>query len=80
MYLGAIHVEPVRKSKISIFDYLNLRTEWEELVQDFNMDDHRKAGTIDNLRIFIENGAKGNRFRKGFDQALDIAEILLRST
>ena len=73
-------MEHTRKSKISIFDYLNLRTEWEDLVQDFSMDDHRKSGTIDNLRIFIENGAKGNRFRKGFDEALDIAEILLRST
>lgn len=66
-------------AKISVFEYLNLRTEWEDLVQDFSLDDHRKNGTIDNLTFFIENGAVGNRFRKSFDEAMEIAKTILRN-
>lgn len=80
MYLGAINVEPTKKSKISVFDYLNLRSDWEDLVKDFQMDEHRKYGTVDNLRIFVEEGPVGNRFRKGFDEAYEIAETILENT
>lgn len=66
-------------AKMSVFEYLNLRTEWEDLVQDFNIDEHRKIGTIDNLEIFVENGAIGNRFRKNFDEAMEIAKAILRN-
>lgn len=66
-------------AKISVFEYLNLRSEWENLVQDFNIDEHRKYGTVDNLKVFIKDGAVGNRFRKGFDEAMEIAETILRN-
>lgn len=79
MYLGAMNVEPIKKSKISVFDYLNLRTDWEDLVKDFQMDEHRKHGTIANIKWFIEYGLIGNRFRKGCDEAMEIAETILRN-
>lgn len=66
-------------AKMSVFEILNLRSQWEDLVKDFQMDEHRKFGTIDNLRIFVENGPVGNRFRKGFDEAMEIAETILRN-
>lgn len=66
-------------AKMSVFEILNLRSQWEDLVKDFQMDEHRKFGTIDSLRIFVENGPVGNRFRKGFDEAMEIAETILRN-
>ena len=66
-------------SLANFFDILNLRSQWEELVQDFNMDEDRKHGTIDNIKWFIDHGLVGNRFRKGYDEAHDIAETILRN-
>lgn len=66
-------------SPVNFFDILNLRSQWEELVQDFNMDDQRKHGTIDNIKWFIDHGLVGNRFRKGCDDAYEIAETILRN-
>lgn len=63
---------------MTLFDVLNLRSEWEEIVS------YRKSydlphynGTIDNLYEFIESGAKKNRFRKNFDKAMEIAKQIV---
>ena len=64
-------------AKMSVFEYLNLRTEWEEIAQGFMIEDEMKQGTLDNLRCFILDGYKGNRFRKGFDRAIEIANEIL---
>ena len=63
--------------KMSVFEYLNLRYEWEEIVQGFMLEDEMKHGTLDNIRCFILDGSKGNRFRKGFDRAIEIANEIL---
>lgn len=62
----------------SLGEVLTLRSQWEEIVS------YRKTydlphynGTIDNLYKFIENGAKKNRFRKNFDEALSIANKIV---
>lgn len=62
---------------MSVFEILNLRSQWEDLVKDFQLDDYRKHGTIQNIKYFYEYCAPGNRFRKGFDEATEIAEIIL---
>lgn len=63
----------------NVFEVLNLRYQWEELVKDFKMEDSRKEGTIDNLEWFIENGMFNNRFRKTYKQARDLAyEIITK--
>ena len=64
-------------AKMSVFEYLNLRTEWEDIVQGFMLEDEMKQGTMDNIRCFILDGGKGNRFRKGFDRATEIANEIL---
>ncbi len=74
-YRGATNVEQSRKS--SIGEILSLRSAWEDLVFEYTMDSDRKAGTIDNLKWFIDNGGKGNRFRPGFDQANVLARIII---
>jgi len=57
---------------------LSLRTQWEDIVFDFTIDSDRKSGTIDNLNWFIDKGAVGNRFRPGFDEAINIAEQIIK--
>ena len=60
---------------MTLCEVLTLRSHWEELVQDYKLDDY--SGTIDNLEYFIKNGMKGNRFRSNFDEALDIARTIV---
>lgn len=65
-------------NSISLAEYLTLRSQWEQLVS------YRKSfkipsydGTIDNLQWFLDNGAKGNRFRKNYEEANNLAKLLL---
>jgi len=60
-----------------VFEILNLRYQWEELVKDMVLPSKGKEGTIDNIKWFITSGAKGNRFRKGYDEALNIANQIV---
>ena len=60
---------------MSLGEILNLRSEWEELVTKFKLPNGN--GTIDNLMWFIENGAKSNRFRNDYNQAVEIAKRIL---
>ena len=64
------------ESKMDIFRILNLRTEWEDLARNFV--GVNQNGTVDSLDDFVKNGAKKNRFRPGFDKAIDIAESILK--
>jgi len=61
----------------SVFELLNLRFEWEEIVSGYKF--VGKEGTIDNLVNFLETGHKGNRFRPGFDRAVEIAKTITMS-
>ena len=63
---------------MSLGELLNLRSEWEELVTKFKLPDGN--GTIDNLMWFIENGAKSNRFRNEYNEAVEIAKRILDNT
>lgn len=63
---------------MSIFEILNLRTQWEQLVEDFKMNE--KEGTIYNIKWFINNGHENNRFRNGFNEAMEIARIIDKNT
>jgi len=60
---------------ISIFEILNLRSEWEDLARNFIEVDQN--GTIDSLQDFVKNGMRKNRFRPGFDRATELANIIL---
>lgn len=62
---------------MTVFEYLNLRSQWEDIVREYSMPDFRKQGTIGNIRYFYDYCAPGNRFRKGFDEATEIAHTIL---
>lgn len=64
-------------STLSVFEMLNLRYEFEELVRGFKF--VPKDGTIDNIKLFIESGHRGNRFRDGYDRALEIANVIVEN-
>ena len=61
---------------MNFFTLLNLRSEWEDIVCNYKF--IGSNGTIDNLNKFIETGHKGNRFREGFDRAMEIAQTIVR--
>lgn len=62
---------------MSFFEILNLRYQWEETVKDFKLDYERKEGNIDNITWFIQHGSASNRFRKGYEKAISIAEQIM---
>lgn len=65
---------------MTIGELLTLRSQWEEIVSFRKTYDlPHYDGTLENLKWFVENGAKGNRFRKRFDDALELANIILES-
>lgn len=74
-YRGATSVGQNKKSNIG--EILSLRSTWEDIVLEYTMDSDRKAGTLDNLNWFIDNGGIGNRFRPGFDQANLLARMII---
>lgn len=64
---------------MSVFQYLNLRSEWEEICRSgrFDLPEDRLQGTIDNIKWFLDNGTRTNRFRVGFDDAMEIAKTMV---
>lgn len=58
---------------MTFMQVLNLRTRFEEIVKDFNMD---SKSDIDTIEWFIENGFRSNSLRNGFDEAMDIAKTI----
>lgn len=62
--------------KMTVFELLNLRTQWEELAQDLKVD---IDSSVSGLKRFVENGYKNNRFRKGYKEAVEIAEKILEN-
>lgn len=60
---------------MTLFDVLQLRSEWEDIVKSYKF--VPADGTIDNLTKFVATGHRGNRFREGFDRAMEIAINIL---
>lgn len=68
------------RDRITFFDLLNLRTEFESIVsyrKTYDLPNYNS--NIDSLYYFIENGAKNNRFRKRFNEAMTIAKQIIES-
>jgi hypothetical protein len=59
---------------MTIFEILNLRSQWEELAQTLNVE---ADSTISGLQYFVENSHKGNRFKEQWPEAMHIAEEIL---
>ena len=59
---------------MTFVEVLNLRTRFEEIVKDFNMNTFNSG--IDTIEWFIENGHRSNSLRNGFNEAMDIAKTI----
>tara|TARA_B100000287_G_scaffold206221_1_gene194526 strand:+ start:6034 stop:6267 length:234 start_codon:yes stop_codon:yes gene_type:complete len=59
--------------KLSQAEVLNLRYQFEEITQNFNMPNQ---SDIDTIIWFIEEGYKSNSLRDGFNEAMEIAKII----
>lgn len=59
---------------MTFVEVLNLRTRFEEIVKDFNMNSFNSG--IDTIEWFIENGHRSNSLRNGFNEAMDIANTI----
>tara|TARA_R100001129_G_scaffold175990_1_gene149543 strand:+ start:596 stop:829 length:234 start_codon:yes stop_codon:yes gene_type:complete len=60
---------------VGVENLLSLRYQYEELVRDFKLSSYH--GDIDSLKQFISVGIQGNRFRKGYDKALELANMIV---
>ena len=62
---------------ISLGTYLTLRTEYEEIIQDFNLPEEIKIGLKENYEWFSKNGHRSNSLRKNFKRAKELSILLL---
>jgi len=61
---------------MSIVKLMNLRTEFEELIESFSKS-CGNGSSINTLEWFVNNGFKSNRLRNGYERAVQIAEIII---
>lgn len=61
--------------RMTVFELLEKRFEWEEIARHFR--NTPQQGTLDNLEKFLATGHKANRFRDGYDRAVEIANIIV---
>lgn len=62
---------------MTIFEILNLRSQWEELARDLNTD---IDSSISGLKCFIEYSYKSNRFKEGWAEAMEIAKQIVENS
>ena len=61
---------------MQIAELLNMRTDFENIIEDFKLPQEYFGSDINSLNWFIENGHKSNSLRDGFTKALQIAEVI----
>jgi len=64
---------------MSIAEILSLRFQFEEITQNFIIPDNKKASILENIIWFKKYGNRKNRFRTGYDQAMEIANKILKN-
>lgn len=67
--------------KMPIGQILTLRSQWEAIVsfrKTYDLPHYN--GTTENLSWFLENGHRNNRFRKNFNEAVKLAQMILEQS
>ena len=62
---------------MSLASYLTLRSEYEDIVDDFRIPQEFKIGLEESFSWFYKYGYRSNSLRKDFNRAKDICKILL---
>lgn len=63
---------------ISLAELLRLRSEYEDLARNFDIAEDKRHGVINSLEWFKRYGNRKNRFRNGYDRAIEICNVMLR--
>ena len=63
---------------ISLAELLRLRSEYEDLARNFDVSEDKRQGVINSLEWFKRYGNRKNRFRNGYDRAIEICNVILR--
>jgi len=64
----------------SLFEILSLRYQFEKIIsfrKSYDLPNYNSD--IDSLYYFVNQGAKNNRFRKSFEEAVSIANHIIKS-
>lgn len=62
---------------MTVFEILNLRSEFEDIILNYKIPGAHKNGTISGLKWFKTNAQKSNKRKDGFDRADEIATLIL---
>ena len=63
---------------MNIFEILNLRYEFEEIVRNYKVNSGiNKHGTLDSMKDFLETAGKRNIFKDGFFRAEEICKMIV---
>lgn len=62
---------------MSVASYLTLRSEYEDIVNDFKVPAEIKVGLRESFEWFYKYGYRSNSLRNNFSRAKDICKILL---
>jgi|TARA_Y100000389_G_C17330326_1_gene447734 hypothetical protein len=63
---------------ISLAELLRLRSEYEDLARNFDIAEDKRQGVINSLEWFKRYGNRKNRFRNGYDRAIEICNVMLK--
>jgi hypothetical protein len=63
---------------ISLAELLRLRSEYEDLARSFDIAEDKRHGVINSLEWFKRYGNRKNRFRNGYDRAIEICNVMLK--
>ena len=63
---------------ISLAELLRLRSEYKDLARSFDIAEDKRHGVINSLEWFKRYGNRKNRFRNGYDRAIEICNVMLR--
>jgi len=63
---------------ISLAELLRLRSEYEDLARNFDVAEDKRHGVINSLEWFKRYGNRKNRFRNGYDRAIEICNVMIK--
>ena len=63
--------------KQSVAEVLSLRYQYEELLRSFDVPENKRHGHINSLEWFKKYGNRKNRFRDGYNEALELCATIL---
>lgn len=63
---------------MNIFDIVNMRSEYEEIIENFKLPEDRYGSSIFDMEYFITDGIASNGLRTGCDRAVEICYTVIQ--